>query len=646
MTQSKHTKRALLASILSVAVCCAMLIGTTFAWFTDSVSSGKNQIVAGNLDVDLLYSTDLSNWQSVQGETDLFSDNLWEPGHVEVVYLKVVNNGTLALDYELAATAMDTVIGQSVVTDANGTPLPIALSSFLQYAVIADVNAAFATRTDAMNAITQSYPLSGGYVTPAATQLLAGAETEPMALVIYMPSTVGNEANSLTGTPAPEVELGVTVRAKQSVHESDSFDNTYDAAATYNSVKTEEELRAAVQKGGTIELMNDIALSQELYLKDVPALVLDGNGYAITADDDFAMNLEGQWNLVKIETAANVTLNDITLRHSEQADATGNYHTLDVYGSPAVTLSDVTLERDIASGKGGAAMVLNGSQVIVTGAFHVSATGNSWYGVDVDAKNGTSNLNVQDADVTFNGTIFALTENGGTITCDPSEWYIVSDSVYYPAAASVDGTTYPTLEAAVTAATSGQTILVRAGVHTMPDFALGDRTLTLQGEEGTVLVPSGNADSDAGALVIMGCNGGTLTVKNIAFSGADSTVQGRGICFSGQQNENATLVVENCTFDSLYAGAFLGGVKQATFTECAFTNSESGTAIGGTEDITVSLTVDRCTFGEGITETIGWAGQGGSQLIIKDSPTCENFADWTNGGQLTSTNGGTITVTE
>ena len=49
MTSSKNTKRALLASVLSVVLCCAMLVGSTFAWFTDSVTSGGNQIVAGNL---------------------------------------------------------------------------------------------------------------------------------------------------------------------------------------------------------------------------------------------------------------------------------------------------------------------------------------------------------------------------------------------------------------------------------------------------------------------------------------------------------------------------------------------------------------------------------------------------------------------
>ena len=74
MANSKHTKRTLLASILSVAVCVTMLVGSTFAWFTDSVTSGNNKIVAGNLDIKLSYSTDLQNWNDVDANTNVFKE--------------------------------------------------------------------------------------------------------------------------------------------------------------------------------------------------------------------------------------------------------------------------------------------------------------------------------------------------------------------------------------------------------------------------------------------------------------------------------------------------------------------------------------------------------------------------------------------
>lgn len=108
MTKSKSTKKALLSSVLALVLTCAMLIGTTFAWFTDSAKSGKNKIVAGNLDVELEYATvdengTLQDWKTVEGVENLFNpDALWEPGHAEVVYLKARNAGTLALKYKFA----------------------------------------------------------------------------------------------------------------------------------------------------------------------------------------------------------------------------------------------------------------------------------------------------------------------------------------------------------------------------------------------------------------------------------------------------------------------------------------------------------------------------------------------------------------
>ena len=97
MTKTKSTKRALLMSGISLLLCLSMFVGTTFAWFTDSVSSLNNKIVAGNLDVELYWSTNASNWDKVDKDTNVFTKELWEPGHTQVVYLKVVNEGTLAL---------------------------------------------------------------------------------------------------------------------------------------------------------------------------------------------------------------------------------------------------------------------------------------------------------------------------------------------------------------------------------------------------------------------------------------------------------------------------------------------------------------------------------------------------------------------
>ena len=85
MTNIKSTKRALLSSTISLFLCFAMLLGTTFAWFTDSVTSANNVIRSGNLDVAVTYTLDGETWKDFDGAADVFQKGLWEPGHTEVV---------------------------------------------------------------------------------------------------------------------------------------------------------------------------------------------------------------------------------------------------------------------------------------------------------------------------------------------------------------------------------------------------------------------------------------------------------------------------------------------------------------------------------------------------------------------------------
>ena len=92
MNESTKTKKALRGSLFALFLCIVLLIGTTFAWFTDSVTSGMNQIKSGNLKVELQYSHDGgTKWKKVTEKTDdIFAkDALWEPGHVEYANLKV-----------------------------------------------------------------------------------------------------------------------------------------------------------------------------------------------------------------------------------------------------------------------------------------------------------------------------------------------------------------------------------------------------------------------------------------------------------------------------------------------------------------------------------------------------------------------------
>ena len=139
----KATKRAMLFSVLSLVLCMSMFVGTTFAWFTDSVTSANNIIKSGNLDIELEYSHDGENWKTVKGSSELFDkDALWEPGHTEVVYLKLSNLGSLALRYDLGVN----IISETPGINAEGNAF--RLSNYIDMAVIGREapDIAFATR--------------------------------------------------------------------------------------------------------------------------------------------------------------------------------------------------------------------------------------------------------------------------------------------------------------------------------------------------------------------------------------------------------------------------------------------------------------------------------------------------------------------
>lgn len=229
MFNKKGTKHALLMSVISLLLCCSMLIGTTFAWFTDEVKTNNNIIKSGNLDVELYWSTNAQTWSKVAENTNVFSATLWEPGHTQVVYLKVVNEGTLALKYNLGVNIYSETSG--ITVDENGNDKEFKLSDYIMFDVLS-VNGAFANRKAAVAAAQLgATKLNVPYAN--ADKLLEQGDSHMVAMVVYMPETVGNEANYKTGTKAPEINLGINLYATQMTHEEDSFDKFYDAGAAW-----------------------------------------------------------------------------------------------------------------------------------------------------------------------------------------------------------------------------------------------------------------------------------------------------------------------------------------------------------------------------------------------------------------------------
>ena len=204
MTSSKSTKRALVSSTLAILMCVAMLIGTTFAWFTDTASTAVNKIQAGTLNVALeMY--DGTTWVDAEGKTLQFKVNgqipaegtqiLWEPGCTyELPQLRVVNKGNLALKYKIQITGIQ---GDAKLNDVIDW-----------------------TIDDTAINLTEQH-------------LSAGEEGAAFTIKGHMQETANNDYQNLTIDG-----IGITVFATQDTVEKDSVDNTYDEDATYGAGAT------------------------------------------------------------------------------------------------------------------------------------------------------------------------------------------------------------------------------------------------------------------------------------------------------------------------------------------------------------------------------------------------------------------------
>ena len=291
MNNKRATKRALLTSVMALVMCVVMLVGTTFAWFTDTASTGVNKIQAGNLDVELEYkNSDTAVFTKADKNTEVFKDGaLWEPGHVEYVVLKVSNAGSLALKYKLGIN----IAGETGSTNVLGNEFK--LSDYIKFGVV-DEDLSGKTRDEMVAAVTDGKLIKGGYTSgetrlyPEVTPAVDGQASEKVVtLVVWMPKSVGNEANHKTEVTAPSIDLGISVAATQDTVEKDSFDNTYDKDAVYPIVAmdTLQELINNAAEPVSAKLEGNIAGS--LTVPQDKSITLDLNGFTLTGGDSHAI---------------------------------------------------------------------------------------------------------------------------------------------------------------------------------------------------------------------------------------------------------------------------------------------------------------------------------------------------------------------
>ena len=293
----KETKRALLTSVMALVMCVVMLVGTTFAWFTDTASTAVNKIQAGNLNVDIVDKEGESldgrslSFKDVNGKTDI----LWEPGATfKLDSFKIVNDGNLAFKYKV------------VISGVNG-------SAKLLKAIDFTIN---------------GEPLADwdGILLPAGKTVTEGTkeevkETSLITISGTMKKEAGNEYQGLSIDG-----IGITVYATQYTHENDSVDNTYDEDATYGTgatiiglkgtydsltaaAKAWRESKGVVTSGGTFG-MNSLGTVDSIAWV-VSGEVATGDGEGVIGNNGAGESILGGGYFTPAVTVNNITIKGV-----------------------------------------------------------------------------------------------------------------------------------------------------------------------------------------------------------------------------------------------------------------------------------------------------------------------------------------------
>ena len=389
MTNSKSTKRALLSSAFAILICVAMLIGTTFAWFTDTASTGVNKIQAGNLDIEVKYTLDGENWNDLDGATDIFQKGLWEPGHTEVVALKFKNNGNLALKYSINMNIVDETAG------VNKFNQEYKLSDYLKVKTLSQeasgigdicIGMAFSARNDGLG-YTATANFKDATVLDHDLFLAPGEVGNYLIMKDYMPETVGNEANAISTEKAAFINFGLNVVATQIPYEKDSFGNTYDKDATYPVIvsnqqqandaitnATDKKVNISIASGQTITLDNGIANEGDKS-RDI---TFSGNGSQTVDAITNAVSAEG--GQLNYQRGSSFTFENLTIQAGE-----GNFD--------GIVCNELTFKDCTIKGK----LTLFGKATFINCVFDNTMANQysiwTWGGTDVTFEGCTFNTN-------------------------------------------------------------------------------------------------------------------------------------------------------------------------------------------------------------------------------------------------------------
>lgn len=599
----KAVKRSIAICVLTLIMCVSLLVGVTFAWFTDSITNSGNVIQAGNVDITWEYKTlgVEEAYAPVTAETPLFDEGtVWEPGLSKGYDFKVTNSGSLAADFKLTFENVMSA-GMADITEV----LEVSVDSNVKGTV---------------------KELSAKDAFIIESRIEADAEKE-FSVEIKM---LSSESQDVYQNAMVSFDLGLY--AKQT-NEDAVYDDNY-TDPSFDAVDTVNKLIAAAPEGGVVTLPEGLELNDTLTVSQ-RALTINFNGAKLIGGDSSPA-------LLVNSTASDLVIENAVIESSSEtgkhglvisAGATGvevrkcqftgsGNSSIFVSGSSAadpVIIEDNTFTRPInVEGQDGVIIRNNtfnvpvwSNGITMAGTMGtIEVTGNTVIGAPlVRLYNGMTVKEGSTITVTGNtfengATAFMAAVEGatespwsyieaGTIVTDVFEitsaeemayvlknqadgqtWIINSDiELTSPVVVTSDNITL------TSAKNSTLTFTVSAGVYIQSDinkFAISN--ITLQGNGAT-----GNEAMEEPFMGLgtynKGVGIGNISIEKCTIKGFDYGIYfGAGSVGAGSKAKTVSvqatdLVVSECVIK----GVYVENITKSTFTDCEFTSNGNGT---------------------------------------------------------------------
>ena len=385
MENRKATKRALLTSITALVMCVVMLVGTTFAWFTDTAKTNVNKIEAGNLKVDIIGANSDSHIETLKFTKAAGAGGealLWEPGCRYLTEgFKIANKGNLALKWKAEINKDNIVDGKAAPTAKDG----VSLLDVIDFYVV--------TKAD------------DGTETAVAIEDFVGklaandGKSETYYIKGVMQTTAGNDYQDLTLEG-----ITITVYATQDTVENDSFNDQYDKDAQY-PITSFADLKAAVEWNGKYNVTEDLDPDASLIIKNA-VVTLNATGKTIANTQNIYNEATFDWSMISVRGwMGNLTITGGTFTAKEN-----DCYVMDVRDGGYLTIEDGKFIGNVD-----AIYVEKGTAIIEGGFFDIQQ---KLTGSTLEAQYKTL-LNCQDANYSA-GRAKIIVKGGTFVNFDPS----------------------------------------------------------------------------------------------------------------------------------------------------------------------------------------------------------------------------------